>query len=113
MKPDILTVLEVLNKKAQVKKLYDEIDEIVNAIEREFGDGRYDYDLSVLPEQDEEAPLFELAKDMLEKGQYFKFEIDTSLIDQLLSGEKVFRNVALSPVSYSSRSLKNCPKALK
>lgn len=98
MKPELQKVLEIVAMKKEATALYDEIDKRILEIKEVFGSGRFDYDLTGLPEG-EETP-------------YLKVEI-TDNIKELLEQGIVWKSTGFKPVSFSSRGLKRCPASLK
>jgi hypothetical protein len=112
MKPEVVDVLKIIAMKQRAKELYEKIDEAVLELAEEFGAGRFDYDLNLVPPQDEDSELFDVVIDYKSLGQYMKFEIVDNL-EKLEAGESVFTSASIKPVSFSSRSLKNIPKSLK
>lgn len=109
MKPDINAVLEVVAMKDRISDLYDAIDDIVSGFMKEFGEGRYDYDLSNIDEVDSGLSYF--VNELKKTGNYLKFEI-TDNIKKLNGGETIYKTTSFKPVSFSSGSLKNRPKSL-
>lgn len=109
MKPDMIDVLTVMMMKAEVARLYEEIDKRVLAMKEEFGAGRFDYEIGLI---EEESDIAEFAHELKDKGEYFKFEIEDNLT-KLQSGESIFKSVSMKPLSFSSRTLKHCPESLK
>ena len=110
MNPEITRVLEIIMLKNEVKELYEEIDRKIAEVKEKHGEGRFDYDLAPL-DGFIEGHVLKTYEDLREKGQYLKFEIVDN-IGRLEEGT-FFKNVAVKPVSFSSRSLKNKPKSLK
>lgn len=110
MKPGINAVLRIMQMKAEVAKLYAEIDQRVQALHREFGEGRFDYDIH--NSGDIEGDVLQFAGDLCSNGDYIKFQIIDN-IAALQEGKAVFKSTSISPVSFVSGSLKRCPQSLK
>lgn len=112
MKPKLVDVLEIVAMKQQASELYDEIDKRINAMFVESGSGRFDYDLSTSNNFDTEGHVIGTLNELKESGGYLKFEI-TDNVEALTNGATVFKSVSMKPISFSSRSLKRCPKSLE
>lgn len=94
MKPPLSKVLEIIAMKEAASGLYKEIDARAAAMLKEYGEGRYDYEVN--------DP---------DKEPYLKFEIVDN-IKELRDGS-VWKSVAFNPVAFSSRYLKRKPESLK
>ena len=126
MKPPIEKVLKILALKKQIKDLYEQQDQLIAQLHKEFGAGRFDYDLAEPPVELIEETVFEQRKyikvisytdiaelvgQLLENGNYLKFEIVDNL-ENLAQGKPIFKSTSISPLSFASGSLKRRPKSL-
>ena len=114
LKPELSAVLAIAKLKKTANEIYDEIDERVAEIKKEFGVdqlgvNRFDYDLDDLPD---EATLAAYRDELRTDARYFKLEIVDNLARLRDTGE-VWKSTAFKSVSFSTRPLKNCPKSLK
>lgn len=108
-KPDLETVLGIIQVRQMASEFYALVDEAVANIVAEHGPGRYDYDLHDFVDTDQ---FNETLQGLLEKGRYLKVEV-TDNREALANGETVWKSVAFTPISFSERSLKTCPDSLK
>jgi len=111
--PSLIAALEIAMLKKKATDLYDIIDSRLAQMKDECGASRFDYDLNDLPERDGILDdVIAFGESLLENGQYFKLEIVDNL-QKLNEDGSCWKSVAFKSISFSVRSLKGRPKALK
>jgi len=111
-KPDVLKVVELMKMKEEAAALYDRIDATVKEMMREFGEGRFDYDLEEFFDEWNPDNGYPFDESLMKDGRYLKFEL-TDNVKKLAVGGDVWKSVGFKPVSFELRNLKRCPDSLK
>ena len=111
-KPYIEDVLVVALLKEEIKKRYDILDTLVKAMFTNYGEGRFDYDLINETNIELTEDVEEFVEELLKKGDYLKFEM-TDNLKKMADEGKLFTSTSVKPISFETKSLKNCPDSLK
>lgn len=96
-KPELSRVLQIIELKEQAAKLYDEAEKLTAELMREYGAGRFDYDVTEVEGQD---------------TPFLKVEIIDN-VEALKNAGQVWKSVPFKQVSFSSSGLKRKPKSLE
>ena len=100
MKPSIDKVVEIIQMRKAAQALFDESEQLAQALFDEFGAGRFDYKVQ------EDSSVF------VEEKPYMKFELKDNVLS-LMNGEPVWKSTAFKPLGISFDHLKREPASLK
>lgn len=112
MTPNLIDILNIMERKAEAVAALDEIDKEIQLMLEVYGSGRFDFDLLAFVDEKSPDRVSGFERALLEDGHYIKFELVDN-VELLKAGQTVWKSAALKPASFVAQSLKRRPASLK
>lgn len=99
-KPQLKTILAIIEKKKQAIELLNEVEELTSDLSAKYGEARFDYEVQPF------------TNDKGKECKYLKFEVVDN-IEKLNRGEDIYQNTIFKRTTFTSMYLIKMPESLK